>query len=50
MNWKVIALVVFAVLFSAFMIGYLNSKPKWSAYPAGIIVDTPEEFNRKNTP
>lgn len=42
-----IVLSVLAVIY--FVLG-VRSQGGWDAYPEGTIVDTPEEFNWKNTP
>jgi hypothetical protein len=47
------ALIIGGILVAlALALGYWNKKrePVWNAYPDKIIVDTPEEFQRKNTP
>jgi len=46
------ALIIAALLVAiAFALGYWQKRREhWDAYPQKIIVDTPEEFQRKNTP
>lgn len=46
------AIIIGALLaLIAFALGYWHKKREaWDAYPEKIIVDTPEEFQRKNTP
>lgn len=46
------ALVICGILVVlAFALGYWQKKREhWDAYPQKIIVDTQEEFQRKNTP
>lgn len=46
-NPVMIAAFILAALF--FLIGFIPAK-KWAAWQQDIIVDTPEEFQRKNTP
>lgn len=41
-------LLLLAAIF--FALGWWNKKREWSAYPQSIIVDTPEDFQRRNTP
>ena len=43
------AILIVAALF--FALGWWNKKQEqWSAYPQQTIVDSPEEFQRRNTP
>lgn len=44
-----VAIVLFLIVMAFFVFGTLP-QDRWSAYPDGIIVDTQEEFMRKNTP
>lgn len=46
------ALIIGALLaLIALALGYWQKRREtWDAYPEKIIVDTPEEFQRKNTP
>lgn len=43
------AVLLLLIGIAAFYFG-TRTRDTWQAYPEGIIVDTPEEFNRKNTP
>lgn len=42
-------LIVIIMAIIAFIIG-LVPPSTWSAFPKNILVDTPEDFNWKNTP
>lgn len=49
---KKLILIIAAIILIAFAIGVwqkMHEEP-WVPYPSNIIVDTPEEFQRKNTP
>lgn len=48
---KISLLILTIIILVALYAIYLATRPpEWKAWPAGIIVDTFEEWNRKNTP
>lgn len=50
MKKLLLLILILAVL--AFALGYLmrSQRQPWAAFPESIIVDTPEEQQRRNTP
>lgn len=50
MNKNSLLIIVLAILGLLFVAWYITRPATWEAWPTGIIVDTPEEFQRKNTP